>query len=107
MCFASLNLFFQNTEHRLMGLNSTYLCAFKNPRDLRQISTLGAKMIPGKGKFIVEAFQRATKNPWSYLFLDYNQDCPDIVRMRSNILPDEKILKMFSFSTKISITKHI
>ena len=73
-----------------MGLNSTYLCAFKNPRDLRQISTLGAKMIPGKGKFIVEAFQRATKNPRSYLFLDYNQDCPDIVRMRSNILPDEK-----------------
>ena len=38
-----------------------HLCAFKNPRDLRQISTLGAKMIPGKGKFIVEAFQRATK----------------------------------------------
>ena len=84
------NLFFQNTEYRVMGLNSTYLCAFKNPRDLRQISTLGAKMIPGKGKFIVQAFQQATKNPWSYLFLDYNQDCPDIVRMRSNILPSEK-----------------
>ena len=84
------NLFFQNTEYRVMGLNSTYLCAFKNPRDLRQISTLGAKMIPGKGKFIVEAFQRATKNPWSYLFLDYNQDCPDVVRMRSNILPNDK-----------------
>ena len=61
-----------------------------HPRDLRQISTLGAKMIPGKGKFIVEAFQRATKNPWSYLFLDYNQDCPDVVRMRSNILPCDK-----------------
>ena len=55
------NLFFQNTEYRVMGLNSTYLCAFKNPRDLRQISTLGAKMIPGKAKFIVEAFQRAKK----------------------------------------------
>ena len=23
-------------------------------------------------------------------FLDYNQDCPNIVRMRSNILPTEK-----------------
>ena len=56
------NLFFQNTECRVLGLNSTYLCAIKFPRDLRQISTLGAKMLPGKGKFIVEAFQRATKN---------------------------------------------
>ena len=84
------NLFFQNTEFRVVGLNSTYLCAFKNPRDLRQISILGAKMIPGKGKFIVEAFQSATKNPLSYLLLDYNQDCPDIVRMRSNILTDKK-----------------
>ena len=84
------NLFFQNTDFRVVGLNSTYLCAFKNPRDLRQISILGAKMIPGKGKFIVEAFQSATKNPLSYLLLDYNQDCPDIVRMRSNILTDKK-----------------
>ena len=76
------NLFFQNTKYRVIGLNSTYLCAFKNPRDLRQISTLCAKMIPGKGKLIVEAFQSASKNPWSYLLLDYNQDCSDIVRMR-------------------------
>ena len=83
-----------------MGLNSTYLCAFKNPRDLRQISILGAKMIPGKGKFIVEAFQNATKHPWSYLLLDYNQDCPDIVRMKSNILPDEKVPEdFFSLNT--------
>ena len=51
-----------------MGLNSTYLCAFKNPKDLIQISTLGAKIIPGKRKFIIQAFQQATKNPWSYLF---------------------------------------
>ena len=28
------NLFFQNKEYRVMGLNSTYLCAFKNPRDI-------------------------------------------------------------------------
>ena len=38
------NLFFQNTKYRVMGLNSTYLCAIKFPRDLRQISTLGAKI---------------------------------------------------------------
>ena len=47
-------------------------------------------MIPGKRKFIVQAFQQATKKSMELPFLDYNQDCPNIVRMRSNILPTEK-----------------
>ena len=84
------NLFFQNTEYRVMGLNSTYLCAFKKSKRFETNIYSWCKMIPGKRKFIVQAFQQATKKSMELPFLDYNQDCPNIVRMRSNILPTEK-----------------
>ena len=73
-----------------MGLNSTYLVVFKNPRDLRQISTLGHRMFPKLGSFLFEAFQKATNNPWTYLFIDFAQDCPTVIGIRSNILPYQK-----------------
>ena len=51
-------------------------------------------------------------------FLDYNQDCPNIVRMRSNISPTEKTTgRYFLFLTRptslielcvcICINKHV
>ena len=63
------NLFFQNTECRVLGLNSIYLCTFKNPRDFRQISTLGAKMIPGKENLLLKHFKMPRKIPGVTFYL--------------------------------------
>ena len=83
------NLFFQNDEYRNMSLNSSYLSLFSNPRDLRQISHLGSTMYPGHAAEFVDAFKKATKEAYSYLFIDYKQKTRDFIRLRTNILPTD------------------
>ena len=89
-CILSVqNLFFQNDEYRNMSLNSSYLSLFSNPRDLRQISHLGSTMYPGHAAEFVDAFKKATKEAYSYLFIDYKQKTRDFIRLRTNILPTD------------------
>ena len=83
------NLFFQNDQYRNMSINSTYLSLFSNPRDIRQISLLGGRMYPEQRKEFVDAFKRATKKPYSYLFIDYRQETKNFMRLRTNILPTD------------------
>jgi hypothetical protein len=44
-----------------MNLNTHYLVLFKNPRDANQVATLARQMYPSKSKFVLEAFEDATK----------------------------------------------
>ena len=46
-------------------------------------------MYPGRGAEFLETFQRATKEPYSYLFIDYRQKTRNFMRLRTNILPTE------------------
>ena len=72
-----------------MSINSSYLSLFSNPRDMRQISLLGGRMYPGHSGEFVDAFKRATKKPYSYLFIDYRQETKKFMRLRTNILPTD------------------
>lgn len=42
---------------------------------------------PGKSQFLTDAFAKATKNPYSFLFLDWHVNTPDEWRVRSSIFP--------------------
>ena len=84
------NLFFQSNDYRNMSLNTSYLSLFNNPKDVRQISTLGGRMDPGNTNRFVDAYRRATAKPYSYLFIDYRQETPNFMRLRTNILPTDK-----------------
>jgi hypothetical protein len=46
-------------------------------------------MYPGQAKFLVEAFQDATKKPYGYLLIDLKATTIDRYRIRTNIFPDE------------------
>ena len=87
--FLSQNLFYKSKQNRTMSLNAHYLVLFKNPRDVTQISTLARQMYVGRSKFLVEAFKDATAKPFGYLLLDLKADTPEIIRVRTNIFPDE------------------
>ena len=40
--------------------------------------------------FLLDAFQDATKNgPYKYLLIDFRQETPDEVRIRTNILEED------------------
>ena len=83
------NLFHQGKEMRNLSLNSHYIMLFKNPRDSLQVATLARQMYPGKSKFLIEAYQDATKDSYGYLLLDLKPTTPEILRVRTNILPTE------------------
>ena len=98
------NLFFQTDEYRNMSINASYLGLFNNPRDMRQISILGSRMYPGNDGKFVDAFQRATSQPYSYLFIDYRQKTKNFMRLRTNILPtDVEPMTMFMPNEKFLI----
>ena len=82
------NLFHHGKEMRTLSLNSHYIILFKNPRDSLQICTLARQMYPGKSKFLVEAFNDATRQAYGYLLLDLKPTTEDRLRIRTGILPD-------------------
>ena len=85
--FIVQNLFNKNPEQRTISLNSHYLVLFKNPRDATQIMHLGKQMYPGKGTLVQDSYKDATSKPHGYLLIDFRQDTPDHLRLRSDIFP--------------------
>ena len=83
------NIFNRNPMFREISLNSRIITIFKNPRDLSQITFFARQFAPGKNSYIVEAFRAATEKPFGYLMFDNHQQTPDMLRVRSNVLPDE------------------
>ena len=87
--FITQNMFFQGKESRTISLNSHYMCLFRCPRDMSQITNLAKQMYPGNVKFLREAYDDATKESYGYLFIDLKPSTPSELRLRSRIFPDE------------------
>ena len=83
------NLFPRGSEMRNISLNSNYIVLMKNTRDKAQISHLARQMYPGRSRFLVSAYEDATKDPYSYLLLDFKGTTPEKIRVRTGILPGE------------------
>ena len=81
------NLYFDGL--RTARVNANYLVLFKNPADQLQISTLARQMYPKQGQRFVEAYKDATSQPFTYLLVDTTQQCPNKLRLRTNIFPGE------------------
>jgi hypothetical protein len=61
----------------------------KNPRDKAQIMALAAQIYPNNNKFLIEAFNDATKSQFGYIKVDMKQDTPDNLRVQTRITPEE------------------
>ena len=85
--FLSQSLFFGKKEYRTMSLNTKYLLLFKSPRDSSQIMHLARQMNPQDPNVIISAFKDATRHPYSYLLMDFDQQQNDRLRLRTNIFP--------------------
>lgn len=94
--FLTQNLFPKGKYSRNISLNANYLVLMKNVRDRAQISHLARQIYPQNSKFLVEAFQDATKSPYSYLFLDFKPATQEEYRVLTGILHDEDL---YSYTT--------
>ena len=78
------NLFFGKdpTQRR----NCHYLVLFNNLVDRQPIETLGRQMYPTRRNFLLQKFDDATKEPYSYLVVDLKPATPDYLRLRTDVL---------------------
>lgn len=88
VCFIVQRLFPPQKEFRTMSLNANYLVLMKNCRDKAEIRHLASQFCPGS-RFLQESYDNATSVPYGYLVLDFKQDTPECLRVRSRILPSE------------------
>ena len=64
-------LFNKGNFSRTISLNCHYLILFRNNRDKTQVELLGRQIFGSKMvEYFVDAFEKATKNPWGYLLIN-------------------------------------
>jgi len=84
------NLFNSNKNMRTISLNAQYLVFFKSPRDSSQFVHLAKQVFPHNTRYAVDAYKLATEKLFSYLLLDLRNEQDELLRLRSNVFPDEK-----------------
>jgi DNA replication protein DnaC len=87
--YITQNIFNPNKETRTITLNAQYLVLFKNVRDKSQIAYLARQMYPSSSKHMVEAYNDATSEPYSYLFIDLKPNVDEKQRLKACIFPDD------------------
>ena len=84
MVFLTQRLFVNDEYFRQISQNSDYFCLFKNPRNSSEIRNLAQQMTPGN-MMLVDIYQDATVNPFSYLFINLTQECDYRVKYLSDL----------------------
>lgn len=98
--FITQNMFHQGGQHRTRNLNVHYLVLFKNPRDSTVINFIARQAYPSNPQFLMDAFKDATNNqPHGYLFMDFTQQCPEDMRVRSNLFTPNGLVVYKQVST--------
>ena len=88
--FITQNIFHKGGDSKTRNLNTHYLILMKNPRDQTQIQYISRQMFPGNSRFLTDVFRSVTDNePYSYILLDFRQETPNYLRIRSHIFPGE------------------
>jgi len=95
ICLLSQNLFYRAKEYRTISLNTHYMILMKSPRDATQIGILSRQICPNNSRFIVSAYQDATKRPYSYLLLDFKPETPPSIKLRADLFPHEFPVKTY------------
>jgi len=73
LIFLSQRIFVNNEYFRQISQNSDYFVLFKNPRNSSEIRTLATQITPGNLS-LVNIYMEATKEPFSYLFINLTQE---------------------------------
>lgn len=83
------NLYQKGKMSKSIRLNSDYYILFENRRDNSQINCLSRQLFPQNTKYMIDAYNRATKPRFGYLFIDLFHGTNKLFYLRSRILPGE------------------
>ena len=98
LVFLTQRMFVNDEYFRQISQNCDYFIIFKNPRNSSEIRTLAQQITPGS-LHLINMYIEATKEPFSYLFINLTQECPPEVKYLSQFFMRENSLKCFAEST--------
>ena len=76
-------------KKRTNRINCQYVILMKSPGDKLTPLNLAKQMFPNNVRYFMDAYEKATEKPYGYLLIDLEQNTPEVLRLRSNILPHE------------------
>ena len=94
LIFLTQRLFVNNEHFRQISQNSDYFAIFKNPRNSSEIRTLAQQLTPGSLD-LIHIYMEATKDPFSYLFINLTQECQPQVKYLSKLFDSDNSLKVY------------
>jgi hypothetical protein len=83
------NVFARGPTARSISLNCHYMILFNNKRDVSQISRLGGQIMPRRGRFFLDSYEKATSRKYGYLLIDLSPHTDKKFQLRTRIFPDE------------------
>ena len=94
MAFLTQRMFVNNEHFRQISQNCDYFCVFKNPRNASEIRNLAQQLTPGNMDLIY-IYKLASRDPFSYLFINLTQECLDEVKYLSHLFNDNYSIKTY------------
>ena len=94
LAFLTQRLFNNNDFFRQISQNSDYIGVFKNPRNSREIRTLASQITP-KTLELLNIYQKATKDPYSYVLINLTQEGPPQLKYISNVFSKSHIVDVY------------
>ena len=94
MAFLTQRMFVNNEHFRQISQNCDYFCVFKNPRNSSEIRTLAQQLTPGRLD-LIDIYTEATKDPFSYLFINLTQECQPQVKYLSSLFDYDNSVKVY------------
>ena len=95
LVFLTQRMFVNDESFRQISQNCDYFAIFKNPRNSSEIRTLAQQLTPGSLDLIT-IYMEATKDPFSYLFINLTQECPPQVKYLSKLFDNDSSLRVFT-----------
>ena len=85
--FLVQSVYIKSKSQRTVSLNTHYNVVFRNERDASQFLSLAYQMHPGDARWLLDAFNDATKEHFGYLVLGHHPTSKRDMRVLTNILP--------------------
>jgi hypothetical protein len=85
------NVFAQGRASRDVSLNCQYLVLFNSPVDRHQISLLSRLIYPRHPDKMLKRYEEAVSRPYGYLMLDFKPGTPESDRLRTDVLPNDRV----------------
>ena len=98
LAFLTQRLFHNNEFFRQISQNSDYIGVFKNPRNSREIRTLASQITPNTLE-LLNIYQKATREPYSYVLINLTQEGLPQLKYISNLFSKDHVVNVYVSSS--------